>query len=138
MDQKNTPQQPLASVPPPMTAPAAPPPQQQESSLSIVSLILGILSLTGFGFVLGIPAIITGAIALKKHQPGRGLSIAGIITGAISTFVSLLIIGFFGYFIIDAANHPERYQHSQPQHQQLEEQQRPEPEQTEPSQKLST
>lgn len=113
MDQNNTPQQPPVSVPPPpMTAPApAPlPPQQQESSLSIVSLILGILSLTGFGFLLGIPAIITGGIALKKHQPGRGLSIAGIITGAISTLVSLLAVGFLVYVYMNAATYPEHQQ----------------------------
>jgi O-antigen/teichoic acid export membrane protein len=69
-------------------------PTQQEGTLAIVSLVLGIVSLTGPGLLLGIPAIITGAIALKKNQ-NRGLSIAGLVTGIVSTLVSLLFIVLF-------------------------------------------
>lgn len=67
---------------------------QQEGTLAIVSLVLGIVSLTGPGLLLGIPAIITGAIALKKKQ-NRGLSIAGLVTGIVSTLVSLFFIVLF-------------------------------------------
>lgn len=73
---------------------------QPESTLSIVSLVLGVVSLTGPGILLGVPAIITGAIALKKKQGGRGLSIAGIVTGAISSIFTLLAIMFLVLLIV--------------------------------------
>ena len=65
------------------------------SGLPLTSLILGIVSVLALGLLTGIPAIITGAIALRRKQADRGLSIAGIITGSIGTFFSLLVIGFF-------------------------------------------
>lgn len=64
----------------------------QTSTLAVLSLVLGILSMFGFGILTGIPAIITGAISLKNHENNRGLSIAGIITGAIASFIAILII----------------------------------------------
>lgn len=64
----------------------------QTSTLAVLSLVLGILSIFGFSIITGIPAIITGAISLKNHENNRGLSIAGIITGAISLFIAILII----------------------------------------------
>ncbi len=49
---------------------------------------LGILSLLCFGPILGIPALITGYLALQKpHLGGKGRAWTGIITGAISTLV---------------------------------------------------
>ena len=84
-------------------------PIQQESGLSVASLVLGIISLTGPGLLLGIPAIIMGAISLKKQQTGRGLSIAGIVTGALSTFVSLIVIALVIFFFIYSAQHPEEF-----------------------------
>ncbi len=90
-----------------MTTPTPPPyvPQQQPQAAAqvaqassngfpVTSLILGIVSLLGFGLLTGIPAIIFGAIALKRKQPDRGMSLAGIITGSIGTFFSLLFIAF--------------------------------------------
>lgn len=62
--------------------------------LPIVSFVLGIASLLGPGLLFGIPAIITAAIALKKQQSNRGLSITGLVTGIVSTAGSLLFIGF--------------------------------------------
>lgn len=75
----------------------------QPSGLSVVSLVMGILSLTGFGLILGIPAIITGVMALRRSAADRGLSWAGIITGSISTAISLLLLILFIIFIIVAA-----------------------------------
>jgi hypothetical protein len=57
--------------------------------LSIWSLVLGIISIVGCflgGFLAGIPAVICGHIGLSriKRQPslgGRGMAIAGLITG---------------------------------------------------------
>jgi hypothetical protein len=57
------------------------------SALAIWSLVLGILSLTCFGFLSGIPAVICGHIArseIKKSEgrlEGEGMALAGLITG---------------------------------------------------------
>ena len=64
------------------------------NGFSIASLILGILSLLGFGLLTGIPAIVLGGTALKRKQPERGMSLAGVITGSIGTLFSLLLIAF--------------------------------------------
>lgn len=92
--------------------------------MAIASMVLGIVSIVGFvGLFLGIPAIILGIIALKKGVGERGMSIAGIITGSISTFFSLLFIAFMIFVFVMAANEernsdswaPERdYNYSHP------------------------
>jgi len=79
---------------------------QQDNSLAIVSLVLGVVSLNGMGFLTGIPAIVTAAIALKKKKPGRGLSIAGLVTGIAGTVLSLIFIAFMIFMIIMEANMP--------------------------------
>ena len=67
-------------------------PTQPDSPLAIASFVMGVTSLTGPGLFLGIPAIITAIIALKKKVGGHGLSIAGLVTGIISTVLSLLLV----------------------------------------------
>ena len=79
---------------------ATAPTQDQPSNLAIISLVLGVVSLTGPGFLLGIPAIITSSIALKKKTSGRGLSIAGLVTGIVSTVCSLLFWSFIIFIVI--------------------------------------
>lgn len=63
------------------------------NGLAVTSLILGILAfLSGWfflGLILGIAAVITGAIGLKKKN-GKGMAIAGIITGALGAIASLI------------------------------------------------
>ena len=71
------------------TAPAA---DENANGLAITSLVLGILSVTGFFFLTGIPAIITGVMALRRKQRERGMSIAGIVMGGIGTLLSLLFV----------------------------------------------
>jgi hypothetical protein len=56
-------------------------------ALSITSLAFGLASLTPATFLAGIPAIILSITALKKHQPGRGMAYAGLVTGAFGTLV---------------------------------------------------
>ncbi len=72
-----------------------------EQGLAIASLVLGICSLTLVccgGFLIGIPAVICGVIAIKKanrgEATGKGMAIAGVTTGAISLtlFVAYLIL----------------------------------------------
>ena len=75
----------------------------QNSSLPVVSMIFGVLSLTGFFAILSIPAIVTGAIALKKTPENRAFSITGLVTGIVSTILSILFIIFLFFIIIVAA-----------------------------------
>jgi len=82
------------------------PTTQSDSSLAIASMVLGTVSLTGPGLFLGIPAIILAIIALKKKAAGRGLSIAGLVTGIVSTVFSLLFLAFIVLMIIFSADQP--------------------------------
>ena len=90
--------------------PTAPDPQaQNDSGLAVVSMVLGVISLTGPGLILGIPAIVTASIALKKNLGGRGLSIAGLVTGIISTVLSVLFLSFLAFLIVWGVNHPGEF-----------------------------
>lgn len=82
----------MATTSTPAHRKASTPIQPPSNGLAITSLVLGILTFSGFLFLTGIPAIITGIMALRKGQPERGMSIAGIILGAIGTFISFLIL----------------------------------------------
>ena len=77
----------------------------ETSKSAITSLILGIVSipfiyLFGLGIILGILAIIFGIISLKKIRKGKlagkGMAIAGIITGFIP-IIWILSIGVLAY-----------------------------------------
>ena len=78
-------------LPPPISGVANTPSKvvQKNEPLTIWSLVLGIISILGCsigGFIVGIPAVICGHIGLSriKRQPslgGRGMAIAGLITG---------------------------------------------------------
>lgn len=62
--------------------------------LAIVSLITGILSFAWYAsFVLGVAAIVTGAIALASGTSRRGMAIAGIVLGAIAIALWSGILG---------------------------------------------
>ncbi len=67
---------------PPTSASPVPP---KGKGLSAGSLVLGILAVFPFSFLAGIPAIITGVIALAQKRLGRGMAVAGIVLGAIGT-----------------------------------------------------
>jgi len=75
-----------------------------DQTLAIVSLVCGILAICLCGFVSGIPAVITGVMAKNKIDAnpelygGRGMAIAGIITGAIGSI--LLVIGIIFQILI--------------------------------------
>lgn len=68
------------------------------NSKSIVSLVLGILSVTipYVGIVIGIVAIIFASLAFKeirvRMEQGRGLAIAGLVCGIIGTAMYVLLI----------------------------------------------
>jgi hypothetical protein len=73
----------------------------QDQTLPIISLVLGILAALTCcygGIPFGAGAVITGVIALnnEKGDParygGRGLAIAGIVTGAVGFAISIVFI----------------------------------------------
>ncbi|MCS6875197.1 MAG: DUF4190 domain-containing protein [Pyrinomonadaceae bacterium] len=76
--------------------PFRPPAGETNQTLAITSLILGILGLLCCGLLTGIPAMIIGFMAKSRaeSQPllygGRGMAIAGIILGALSTILGLI------------------------------------------------
>lgn len=75
---------------------------KQDNGLAIASLILGILSLTGLGALTGIPAIVTGYLSLK-NPTDKGLGVAGLVMGIVSTVLTILVVLFFIFLIILAA-----------------------------------
>ena len=78
---------------------------------AIASMICGIISilcccLTWVSLVLGVAAVVLGIIALKYKYDGKGMAIAGIVTGGIGIFIWLIVIlvsgsGFFQAFAED-------------------------------------
>ncbi|KLU53041.1 hypothetical protein EL84_11740 [Paenibacillus sp. VT-400] len=77
--------------PPPYVVP-------KTNSKSIVSLVLGILSVTipYVGILIGIAAIIFASLAFKeirvRMEQGKGLAIAGLVCGIIGTAMYVLLI----------------------------------------------
>ncbi|MGN0376925.1 MAG: DUF4190 domain-containing protein [Suilimivivens sp.] len=75
------------------------------SGFAIASMVCGIISLiccclSWFSLVLGIAAVVLGVIALKHKYDGKGMAIAGIVTGGIGIFIWLIVMlvagsGFF-------------------------------------------
>jgi hypothetical protein len=78
----------------PPETPAAP--AAKSPVLSIVSLILGILGFLGSfcfgsGFLFGAIAIVLGVIGRGKEPKGKGMALAGIITGALAVVGSIIV-----------------------------------------------
>lgn len=73
-------------------------PQPKTSGLAIWSLVLGILSLTCFSILSAIPGVICGHKALSRigraggSLSGKGIAIAGLVTGYIGIACAILII----------------------------------------------
>ncbi len=70
---------------------------QGGKGMAIASLICGILSLllccfSYVGLVLGIVAIVLGIISKKKTENGKGMALAGIITGSIGGAIALIFV----------------------------------------------
>jgi len=80
--------------------PAAPAPAAGATNgLAIAALVVGIIAVVSgwapfWGVIVGAAAVVLGIIALKKPG-GKGMSIAGIITGAVGALWSLIISAFF-------------------------------------------
>ena len=91
--------------------PYPPYPQQQPSStLAVVSLVLGVLAVVlapVIGLLAlgpGVAGIVTGAVALTRRTPGRGLAIAGLVTGGVGSLigvvVTVVLVVVYGSFVL--------------------------------------
>jgi len=69
---------------------------------AVWSLVLGILSMGCLWLLGSIPAIVLGALALRRIDDpaealrGRGLAIAGIVTGSVGVFTGIVAIAIIG------------------------------------------
>lgn len=75
---------------------------------AVTSMVLGISSIVlvlWLGFVLGILAIIFGAIVLKRVKR-NGMAITGLITGIVGTVLSLLVFALIIFTFITSVNEP--------------------------------
>ena len=85
----------------PLNQPSATTPEQNNTK-AVIALVLGILSLVCCTFLLGIPAIIVGRMALKDIEQGlapqssQGMAKAGYIMGLIATILSCVITIIYG------------------------------------------
>ncbi|GBF75965.1 hypothetical protein PA598K_04402 [Paenibacillus sp. 598K] len=88
-------QQPYSNYPP--YPPYIPP---RTNGKSIVSLVLGILSIVipYIGFLIGIVAIVFASMSFKeirlRQEQGRGMAVAGLVTGIIGTALYGLLLLF--------------------------------------------
>ncbi|OPZ25956.1 MAG: hypothetical protein BWZ02_02238 [Lentisphaerae bacterium ADurb.BinA184] len=82
-----------------MSQPPAVPTTRRTSSAAVTGLVLGILALTCFSILAGIPAIILGIVALSRISrsggmlEGKGLAIAGLCTGGASVLILPIVAG---------------------------------------------
>lgn len=85
-------------------------PVVKTSALAIWSLVLGILSITCLWLLGSIPAIILGILAVKNIDQsggllkGRGIGVAGIITGSIGILAGLFSVAIFMSMAMPAYN----------------------------------
>jgi Domain of unknown function (DUF4190) len=82
---------------------------QPPRGLSIASMVLGIVGVVfgvfyGLGLFPSIAAVITGHLAQRRQPQGRGFWLAGLITGYLGLFFSLLGVAFLIVFIIVIAH----------------------------------
>ena len=98
---------PAAYSPPPTGNYVTPPPAAgggQSNGMAIAALVLGILTFVCLGPIAGILAIIFGFLGMKKANEtgtGKGMSIAGIVLGAVGTVLSVIL---FFVLIVAADN----------------------------------
>ncbi len=79
------------------------------NGLAIASMVCGIMSLVllfscGIGAIAGIPAVICGHMALTQIKAGpvvagRGMAIAGLVTGYLSILITMAFLAFIGIAI---------------------------------------
>ena len=86
----------------PYGVPVQTPEQQAQAkkakTLSIVSLVSGIVSFFVLGFILGVVAIVTGRLAMNNPElKNRGMAIAGTVLGVVSIILLIVVKIFVKY-----------------------------------------
>ncbi len=109
-------QPPASPYSPPQTHPGQPPYSTvaPTDGLSIASLVCGILAVLScyFGGLFGLPAVICGHMSLKKINTsptliqGKGMAIAGLVTGYIGILMSLCVVAIFIFAIASGTATP--------------------------------
>lgn len=90
-----------------MTTPAV---SSKVSAQAVWSLILGILSITCLWLLGSIPAIILGILSIKRIDQsggalqGRGIGVAGIVTGGVGILAGLFLWSMFAALMMPAYN----------------------------------
>ena len=75
------------------------------NGLAIASMVMGILAVVFcccffyFSIPLGIGSLVTGIIVLRKQNPGKGMAIAGIVTGSVAIVLAIILIIFVAILI---------------------------------------
>ena len=87
---------------------------QGGSGLAIGSMVCGILSIvfccgSWISWILSVVAIVLGAVSISKGRRGKGMAMAGIITGAVGIVLSILILIVAG--IMGATGDLAEYSH---------------------------
>lgn len=88
------------AAPPAVTPPGATPspyagaPVAQPATLSVLSLVFGVIGLVLSLFLVGllpaIAAVILGHLALKREPHARGMAVGGLVTGYVGVAISVL------------------------------------------------
>ncbi|MDR1552074.1 MAG: FHA domain-containing protein [Prevotellaceae bacterium] len=76
-------------------------PPPKSSNMGIAALCCGIVGLFFAGIILGLLAIIFGAVGMSRQEKNKGLSITGLILGIIDFVLAVIILvalGTLGYF----------------------------------------
>lgn len=92
----------------------APVPEDKASGLAITSMILGIAAIVcswiiGLNFALGVAALVTGIIELKKinsgqsNPKGKGMALTGIILGALAIVAAIIYVIVIAVTVTTAA-----------------------------------
>jgi hypothetical protein len=81
-------------------------PAPQSNTVAIAALVVGIIAVLASitivgGFVLGLVAVVLGAIGVSKAgqlRSGKGQAVAGIVLGIVAMVLSVLLVAF-GLFV---------------------------------------
>ena len=79
--------------------PVITPQQASTNGLSVAALVVGIVAFVSgwvplWGVLVGVAALVLGILALKKTN-GKGMAIAGIVTGGLGALTGILVTIFF-------------------------------------------
>lgn len=106
--------------PPPGGAPyGAPPGSARKNGLGTAALVLGVLALLAswtvvLGFLLGIPAVVLGALGRGRAKRGEadngGVAVAGLVLGLVSLVIAAVLAFAVGSVFSRVVNSPEGQQ----------------------------